>query len=498
MLEHHSKESVSVLLPSSSTTPFTRQPPGANATMRKYQQLTLAVAAVVSFVAFIFYKHEYERLRYTLEYMDTFGEPPPVDGAPAQQCWFASQPRAATPPAEWTAVAPDIAVYSSYWDDGSGLTEPKLRTVALVESVTHPPSQLKVKLWYEEWDSEVATNCEMEKAEARNHVIGGSQVFHIVFILCTPVLLKNYETLHGVAPYLVQFGTDDGKWTDYKHVHESDSYKSVVDRSAVCVVPSRSPIQSVNVVEFISFYHILGFQKFVFYGNGLTSVTRKLLNKYMDEIGIMVEEKSFNYIPSLQAFLSTNSSKSTSATGESMPDVLEYITRQVVELDCQYRHRDAFENVVVLQANEFILPSQRQSLLDVLKALSEVGGRRSVVSEYHLSTQRVCIDPGHGSGSGSNGLLLSRQTRSSGGLQEAGTAILRPHLLTSSAGQLGVPGGLTQQHVSPASLVVYRYDRCLQGESHSDIVHLPTRVNYVNLIEHSLIYRKWKVYYTVE
>lgn len=446
MQEPHLKES---LLYSSS--PIVRQAPGSNSTMRKYQQLTLAVVAVVSLVAFVYYKHEYERLRYTLEYMDTFGEPPPADAAQPQQCWFMAQMRAATPLAEWTTVARDVAVYSSFWDDNGGISEAKLRTIAIIEKTAEPPSALKVKLWYETGQF-LTASCEMEKAESRSHVIGESKVFHIVYILCIPDYPEGTNHINAKAPYLVQFGNGGGEWTDFKSVHESDNFKTVVDRSAVCVVPSRIPKQSINIVEFISFYQLLGFQKFVFYGNGLTPVTRKLLNKYIDEMGIMVEEKSFNYIPSLQSLENNLNNKGNLA-------VLEYITRQVVELDCQYRHRDTFENVVVLQSNEFIVPNKGQSLIEVLKALSVGGGPGKVVSEFHLITQHVCVDRDHPSSSRMpSELLLGHQSRSNGRLEEAGVAVLRPYLITSPIGRAGAHG-ISQQHVSSASAVVYRSGR---------------------------------------
>ncbi|KAA0203983.1 hypothetical protein HAZT_HAZT009128 [Hyalella azteca] len=448
--------------------------------MRKYQQLTLAIMAVVSFVAFIYYKHEYERLRYTLQYMETFGEPPPLDKEMSQQCLFMAQLRSATPAAEWTTVSPDIAVYTSFWDDYSGLGEAKLRTIALISNSLHPTNDLDVKVSYETGEY-VLASCEMEKAENRNHVRGASDAFHVVYLVCSPVYTKDTQHLHTVAPYLVQFSTEQGKWTDYKFVHESDSYKTMLDKSAVCVPPNTSPTHSLNYVEFISFYQVLGVKKFVFYGNGLTPTTRELLNKYVDEMAIMVEEKSFNYVPALHSLQS----------GEGLK-TLEYITRQVVELDCMYRHRDAFENVIVLSINEFIIPNQKQSLLEVLKSLSGASGRGKAVSEFHLSTQKVCVDPQHGISQPSN-LLLSQQTRSAGGLAEEGTAILRPHLLTSAAGRLGAPGGVMEQHVSPASAVVYKYGHCPTTDTHSDVVHLPTRIKFIDLVEKSVFYRKWKV-----
>lgn len=473
------ESSTSALLPQS--TPVVRQTANSNTTMRKYQQLTLAITAIVSFVAFIFYKHEYERLRYTLEYLDTFGEPPPADKMQPQQCLFMAQLRSATPAAEWTTVSPDLAVYSSFWDDFSGLGEAKLRTIALVLNSPNSKTDLTVRLSYETGENALAS-CDMEKSENRKHVPGKNDKFHVVFLVCTPVFTKTTEHLHSLTPYLVQFSTEQGQWTEFKFIHESDSYKTMLDKSVVCIPPSTHPSQSVNHVEFISFYTLLGLKKFVFYGNGLTPNTRDLLNKFMDEMGIMVEEKSFNLIPALQTLQSDRDL-----------ETLEYITKQVVELDCMYRHRDIFENVVVLSMEEFIIPNQKQNLLDVLRSLSGVSTRGQAISEFHLNTQKVCVDPTHGVRSASSNLLLSKQTRSAGGIGEIGTAIVRPHLITSAAGKMGLSRGVREQHVPAAAAVVYKFGKCPLKDSHSDVVHLPTRINFVSLIESSLLYRKWKM-----
>ncbi|KAF2351224.1 Glycosyltransferase family 92, partial [Trinorchestia longiramus] len=472
--QYNFESSTSALLPP--TTSVVRQTSNSNSTMRKYQQLTLAIMAVVSFVAFIFYKHEYERLRYTLQYMETFGEPPPADSLPGQQCLFMAQLKSTTPAAEWTTVSPDLAVYSSYWDDYSGLGGAKLRTIALVFNMAHPTSELAVKLSYETGES-VLASCEMEQAEGRKHVVGTSKDFHVVYLVCDPVYNKDTQHLHGVTPYLVQFSAEQGKWTDYKFIHESDSYKTMLDKSAICVPPSSSPSLSINYVEFISFYQVLGLKKFVFYGNGMTPTTRELLDKNIDEMGIMVEEKSFNFIPALQSLQKADDLKT-----------LEYITRQIVELDCLFRHRDTFENIMVLSINEFIIPNHQQNLLDVLKSVSGVSGRGKAISEFHLTSQKVCVDPQHGHAHLSK-LLLSQQTRSAGGVMEEGTAILRPHLLTSAGGTRNV----MEQHVSMASAIVFKFVECPPTDTHSDVVHLPTRNNFVSLVENSLLYRKWKV-----
>lgn len=44
--------------------------------MKKYTQLILLVSTVLSILCFVFYKHEYDRLKKVLEVLDFFGSDP--------------------------------------------------------------------------------------------------------------------------------------------------------------------------------------------------------------------------------------------------------------------------------------------------------------------------------------------------------------------------------------------------------------------------------------
>jgi len=45
--------------------------------MKKYKQLCILALGIVSLVLFLIYKHEYDRLRYVIENLEVFGNPPP-------------------------------------------------------------------------------------------------------------------------------------------------------------------------------------------------------------------------------------------------------------------------------------------------------------------------------------------------------------------------------------------------------------------------------------
>ena len=456
---------------------------GEKPAMRKYKTLALTIIAVVSFILFVIYKHEYDKLHYTLESLEVFGQPPQPGIGGQSQCRLAFVQRASTPPAEWTRVSSDISVYSSFWDEDNGLIQPKLRSVALAEKSSHL-DELLFKVHYETGDV-LKLSCEMESADDRKHVPGTSETLHIIFITCTPIASSVKTFLLSTSPHSVQFGVGGDHLTNLMPVHESSGFKTVEDKSALCILPTETGIRSINIVEFISYYQILGFGKFVFYGNNLTPQVRKLLDRYIDEMNIVVEEKSFNLESSMQSLNAKNSSASKSQ--------MEYLVKRTIELDCQYRHRDTHQNILVIRSNEFLVPSTSDTIPPLLASLSRIGRIVKQVAEFHLSTQPVCIDKEHQLPSASNSLVLSQQLHSAGALSEEGVAILRPHLLTTSLGMMEQSGVMREQHVPAASAVVYRVLTCERQGAHEDVLHLPTRKNFIKMVEISLLYRKWKV-----
>ena len=433
--------------------------------MRKYQQLALFIISIVSLASFLYYKHEYERLRYTLEYLDTFGNPP-VDKDDKPHCQYGTFQRVMTPPADWTQVSSDLAVYSAFWDDQNGMKKPFVRVIAVIRKSSEPPVELKGVLWYESDKEPVDASCLFEKVEEREHGLSSEAGFHVMFILCSAKVSKTkMALLSDSVPYMIQFAISSQHYSVPVFIHEVERWKTVVGKIAMCIVPSKTPTNSLKLIEYLSYHNIIGIEKFAIYGSLLTPLTRKLLDKYGDESGIIYEEKQFSNLPNF--------------------DIPSQLARKVIELDCIYRHLDTHESIVVLPIDEYILPHDRSNLNTILKSLSTVGNKRKSVSEYHLTTQKVCIDTEHNN---KKYLLLSQQARSLGIAEEKGVAILYPHLRTSTA-----EGSQNEQHVGTGTMVVYHFVPCPSDAAHLDTHHLPSSMKYVSMIENSLIYRKWKI-----
>ncbi|XP_064100134.1 uncharacterized protein LOC135211030 [Macrobrachium nipponense] len=438
-------------------------------TMRKYQQLALTITAVVSLVAFLFYKHEYERLRYTLEYLDTFGQPPSNDEAAIPHCGFSTLHKVSTPPADWVQITSDLEVYSSFFDDQKGMGEPQIKSIAAVSKSHEAPSSLNCLVWFESEDAPVHGSCSVEYAAERFHGHGTREEdIEVIYLLCSA---DNKKLMLSKTPYMIQFIVDGVEPSRPIFVHESDSLKSVINKSAVCIVPLEFPVTTLSIIEFIAYYNVIGIDKFTAYGPVLTPLARKLLDKYGDESGLEYEEKLFT----------------SSKTFKLTPPVI----RKVIELDCLYRHRDTHENVLVLDLNQYVILEHKPSLQDTLTVVQGNPRHKRDVATFHLTSQGVCLDKEH---TKPGTIRLSQQTHTVGSIEEKGVAILRPHVLTgwNLAEKSGGPPNY--QHVSAATIVVYHYSICSDNDKHEDTHHLPTKKRFVEKVEKSLLYRKWLIY----
>lgn len=430
--------------------------------MRKYQQLALTIVSVVCLLAFLFYKHEYERLRYTLEYLDTFGEPPSNLEAARPQCGYNTHHKIATPPADWVQVTYDLEVYSSYWDG-----EPQIRTIGAVRLTSAPPSDLGCLVWFESESEPVPGSCSVEPVSEREH--GHSthkEDIEVIYLLCTA---HNKKLMLSKIPYMIQFTVGNSEISKPVFIHESESSKIVINKSAVCILPVEGPVSTLKIIEFIAFYNIIGIDRFSIYGPVLTPLARKLLDKYSDEIGIEFEEKLFSSSYSFK--------------------LEKVVVRKIVELDCLYRHRDTHENVLILDLDQYLILKHKPTLQETLAVLVNNNRHSREVAEFHFSSQAVCLDLDHIKG---GTLLLSQQIHKVGSAKETGVAVLRPHLVTASLlGRLG--NAPKSQHVSLATAFVHQYSVCSSTDSHDDEQHLPTTKWILDKLEKSLLYRKWEI-----
>lgn len=435
--------------------------------MRKYQQLALTIVAVVSLVAFLFYKHEYERLRYTLEYLDTFGQAPGDGDVLRVPCGYNTHPAISSPPSDWVQVTSDLEVYSAFLEGEGIVGGQQIKVIGAVRKSTEVPADLSCLVWFDSRGEVASGSCSVQFPSDRIHGhYTEEEDVGVLYLLCSP---HDKRLMLTQTPYALQLKVGTGEPSQPLLVHEAETFKSTANKTAVCVVPPEQPVTSLHIVEFLAYHHLIGVDQFTLYGPVLTPLTRRLLDRFGDEMGLMHQELLFT------------TSRGFALSGP--------VVRRAVELDCLHRHRERHENVLVLSLEQFVVLGRRNNLQAVIIDMEGVGRSRREVAEFHLSSQPVCLDQQH---TRRGTLMLSQQVHTAGTAKEAGVALLRPHL---SAALASGESTAKRQHVPPSVAVVHHYSTCslAAAATHEDTHHLPSNKQIVARIQESLLYRKWTI-----
>lgn len=120
------------------------------AAMRKYYRLILFIFLFLSTISLLFYWHEYNRLRYVLEVLNFFGQPPEV--SVTSDCLLntslfstenATIPDSVVP--VWHRLGNDLFVFSAFWEVVGKKEHVKSIGVARYAATL----KLGCRLWYE-------------------------------------------------------------------------------------------------------------------------------------------------------------------------------------------------------------------------------------------------------------------------------------------------------------------------------------------------------------
>lgn len=118
--------------------------------MKKISKLALLVAASVSFVCFVFYKYQYDKLYNVLQVLEFFGSPETPDSSGKGRktgnlrYGFGSSGR----PSAWKRLDPNRSVYGAYCGRNGLESSSSCAEVLAVATVAGSTSSMGCKIWY--------------------------------------------------------------------------------------------------------------------------------------------------------------------------------------------------------------------------------------------------------------------------------------------------------------------------------------------------------------
>ncbi|KAJ8872662.1 hypothetical protein PR048_026273 [Dryococelus australis] len=410
--------------------------------MKKYYQLVLIIVSVVSVVLLLFYRHEYNRLRYVLQVLNFFGKPG-QSSLSTNECATVSQEKllytreddtSTNPLPVWQRLTDTHYVYSAFWEDE------QVKSVGLTTTNNADP-KFQCQLWFDHVNQPVPGKFGFSVSSSRekkNDKLQHSKVLASYFY-CKPK--NNVGVPYGVEFYktdeLVPFKT-------FIAVHYTGKKITVANSTVICVLPDVSlPQQTSAVVEFLNYHRLIGVSNFMAYDAGIMNRISSVLSssKTVANYGINMAFLPWNFpFPHWEAVDATST---------------------VIEMDCMLRTSGMHRNVAVLAWNEYIVPRYHHHLGAML---DDFDSGRKTTARFEIPAIMFCSNLPDDEKSRKGAPLVLRKTHYlRGSSDEPPFHIHRPHVM-SVLGDLS----LTTQRVSQGIAALHRYVQCSAEDISSD------------------------------
>lgn len=307
--------------------------------MKKYQQLLLLVISIVSLGSLLVYRHQYNRLHYVLEVFDFFGSPCNFSDILTTNNVITNQDWGPTP--LWQENDGSY-IYSAFWNNSQA------QVLALSQDAQK--SFRNCYFWYEAQTKPVIGKLTYYQLSSPSE-----HAYTIYVYTC-----KAPENAH--SPYAITI-TKNKQISKWKKVLLTNSHTTnVAFNSTICVTPTEA-LSKRNLLEFISYYKLLGVDSFIFYNANIPHRLVKLLSNLSTRLGYKI-----TFLP------------------WSFPIEDTELPRLVIEQDCYFRATHKSFNVINLEVDEYIVPTGHQSLFELMK---DISGKNEKIN---LPVLTICIE----------------------------------------------------------------------------------------------------------
>ncbi|PNF14305.1 hypothetical protein B7P43_G06791 [Cryptotermes secundus] len=411
--------------------------------MKKYYQLALVIISLVSVVTLLFYRHEYNRLRYVLEVLNFFGKPGGQQSSlTSDDCITRNSSHGkeflnfAEPEPAWQRLSDTHFLYSSYWE----LSEKERRVRALSVEFGDSIPDFACSFWFENTDAAVLGTFSFSKIEMKEVVKVALKDKNRpkvtgYYLFCKAKDISNVP--YGVSFYSTE---DIVPSRVFIPVYYTNEKLASSNSTAICIVSSPMPgLRKSAVAEFLSYHQFVGVTNYIIYNGGFPNKVLSVLRgtAVREGLGLGISVLPWNFpVRSRQA---------------------EGVARMVMEKDCLFRTRGKIHNVAALTWEEYIVPRYHHLLPSML---DDFDSRRTTTARFEIPTITFCTEFPDDEQAEPGSPLMFRKTR----YREIDNSerpfyVYRPHLISASSRELAA----TTQNVPQRIVALHRYAPCFQS-----------------------------------
>lgn len=409
--------------------------------MKKYRKVLFFIILVVSTIGMIIYRSEYLKLRYTFELGGLFNPP-----ALPWNCLFVNESVSRSfddtnlfsrPQNTWIKVN-NFHLYSAFIKVVDGTT---IGVALAIGDKKYDCPDYECHLWYTQSGSPVSYNgdftCNVDSVE-------NSTGFVYEFFCKIRV--------SDVAGQPNMYVIKDQYRKYFVPIHHRPK-KEISNNAGLCVYPDMNAIERASIVEFLSFYQLIGFSDILIYDSGLQHRVLYLLEQALQSVNFL---RSFGVLPWNFPFDDT------------------VLAEEIIRRDCFYRISGHVELLANLGWNEYIFPVESHSTLSSLRKYQT--GKKVLLK---ASSQICCIDRKDDQKSSDKSWpLIFRKTLCLSRVLNK-TIILNPSMTEA-----------IDVHLPSSELFVNEYALC--GDTHVGTFRDKTPLRYLTNLMESKLLRIWR------
>lgn len=368
--------------------------------MRKYYQAALAIIAIISLVSLLIYRHEYNRLRYVLEVFNYFGKPGPRSDAncTSSNPIFTFNAKFDEPIPSWQRLEDDLYIYSAY-----SINNKEIRAIGL--GTINSVSNMQCLVFFENESKPILGSFKfIPIGNAIAMSLGENSRYGGYHFIC---IYTSNETPTGIT-----FVTKSNKYLNYAPIFPIKVQPQSLSHSriGVCVMQSSmKPIQSADMIGFISFHALIGMDNFIVYDSGISNEFNSKLKEMANDLASFWK---FTYTVVPWNFPFT--------------EIDQNIIREIIEIDCLYRTYNNVAYAIALSWNEYVVLKYHHAMIDLMADFKRT---KLIADRYKLKATTFCTQQIDNKQYANSTLIMLKKTKSNVNiLEDHSVYIHKPHV----------------------------------------------------------------------